>query len=152
MGTAARRASDQNRSQGELKRNSNHLVLPESSNKRSKKDNGDPTKKDSAKSDPQTADAMIQNGLYVAEMFAAHVARPYVVSYIVVGKSVLCFFGLLIQLITLIRRHDLHVAFRPGRYNSIRWHQLHSGSPPVSRLAPCFAANAIYTVGLSPSI
>lgn len=83
-----RRASDQNRSQGELKRNSDHLVLPESSNKRSKKDNGDPTKKDSVKSDPQTADAMIQNGLYVAEMFAAHVARSYVVSYIVVDDMI----------------------------------------------------------------
>lgn len=103
--TAARRSSYRTRSQGELKRNSDHLARPDFTNKRSKKDNG-------AKSDAQTLDAMIQNGLYVAEMFAAHVARPYVVSYIVVGKSVLCCFGLLIQLIIFFRRHDLHVAFQ----------------------------------------
>jgi hypothetical protein len=85
MHTAARRSSYRSRSQGELKRNSDHLARPDFTNKHAKKDNAA-----TSKSDAQTIDAMIQNGFYVAEMFAAHVARPYVVSYIVVGKSVLC--------------------------------------------------------------
>jgi hypothetical protein len=40
--------------------------------------------------EPKKIHAIVQNGLYVAEMFAAHIARQHVISFIVNSKFLGC--------------------------------------------------------------
>jgi len=86
MPDAARRPSERLKNKGDKKRPSDHLRSNEPSSKRSKsnnENNGDEKEKEPKKIHPN-----VQNGLYVAEMFAAHTARQHVISYVVSGKSI----------------------------------------------------------------
>ncbi|OAX31911.1 hypothetical protein K503DRAFT_34340 [Rhizopogon vinicolor AM-OR11-026] len=70
----------------EKKRNSEHLTSNEPNSKRSKSNN---EKNDAVKEkkEPIKLPAIVQNEMYVAEMFASHVARQHVISHVVNGKS-----------------------------------------------------------------
>jgi hypothetical protein len=71
----------------EKKRNSDHLTSDGPSKKRPKSNNEKNDEEE--KKEPIRLPAIVQNGLYVAEMFAAHMhtARQCVISCVVNGKS-----------------------------------------------------------------
>ncbi|KAG0693398.1 hypothetical protein DFH29DRAFT_1084235 [Suillus ampliporus] len=66
-------------SQGENKRTSDHLRSSEPASKRIKSNNDNRTEE----KDPKKLPPNVQNGIYVAEMFAANIARQHVISYVV---------------------------------------------------------------------
>lgn len=74
------------------KRGSDHLGSNEpSTSKRSRQDEERQSKqeergKEKKKKEPKKLHPVVQNGLYVAEMFAAHTARQHAISFIVNSK------------------------------------------------------------------
>jgi len=89
------------------KRDSGHLPSTKRSTKQSKSNN---EQNDEGKEkEPIKLPAIVQNGMYVAEMFSAHIARQHVISCVVNGKSMCC--KLLVELNTSSRRRDLYLVF-----------------------------------------
>ncbi|KAG0698153.1 hypothetical protein DFH29DRAFT_1081979 [Suillus ampliporus] len=66
-------------SKGKNKRTSDHLRSSEPASKRTKSNNDTRTEE----KDPKKLPPNVQNGIYVAEMFAANIARQHVISYVV---------------------------------------------------------------------
>lgn len=83
----------------EKKRNSD-LASDGPSKKRPKSNNE--KNEEEEKKEPIRLPAIVQNGLYVAEMFAAHTARQHVISCVVNGKS-MQYCRLVVDLITPFR-------------------------------------------------
>jgi hypothetical protein len=83
------------------KRDSEHLGSNERSTKRSKSNN-EQIAEEKGEKEPIKLPAIVQNGLYVAEMFAAHIARQHVISCVVNGKSI-SYCSRVVELITLSR-------------------------------------------------
>ena len=107
MCDAATLSSAGTKNLGDKKRPSDHLPSNEPSSKRprSNQPRGDEKEKEPKKIHPN-----VQNGLYVAEIFAAHVARQHVFSLVVNSKSTDCCRPL-VKLITRTRRRHLCVVF-----------------------------------------
>ncbi|KAG0698935.1 hypothetical protein DFH29DRAFT_834252 [Suillus ampliporus] len=71
--------SEQLKSKGDKKRTSDHLRSSEPRSKRPKSNN----ENKGNEKEPKKIHPIVQNGLYVAEMFAAHMARLHVISFVV---------------------------------------------------------------------
>jgi hypothetical protein len=97
--------SKQSRAPNKKKRGSSQALDGHSSKKRKV---GDDEKK--PPNEPQKIHPVLQNGLYAAELFAAHTVRQSVITYVVEGKLVK-FCRCLVKLIARTRRYDLPVVF-----------------------------------------
>ncbi|KAG1720577.1 uncharacterized protein EDB91DRAFT_1230992 [Suillus paluster] len=75
----SRRGSGQVQSKQEKKRSSNHLPSNEPASKRAKSNNETGIEE----KEPKKLPPNVQNGMYVAEMFAANIARQHVISCVV---------------------------------------------------------------------
>ncbi|KAG1719638.1 uncharacterized protein EDB91DRAFT_1351878 [Suillus paluster] len=71
--------SGQSKRKGDKKRTSGHLDSSEPSSKRPKSNN----ENQGNEKEPKRIHPIVQNGVYVAELFAAHVARQHVISCVV---------------------------------------------------------------------
>jgi hypothetical protein len=87
--------SKQNASKGDNKRTSDTQADSECGSKKVKKE-------------PAKLHPVVQNGLYAAEMFAAHFARQSVIFYVVESKLMNCCRSPM-PLIAYTRRHNLHL-------------------------------------------
>ncbi|KAG2337730.1 hypothetical protein BDR05DRAFT_1045369 [Suillus weaverae] len=76
---ATRMSARLNPASADNKRGSDHLPTNDPPPKRSKSNNEIPADE----KEPKKIHPIVQNGLYVAEMFAAHIARQHVISFIV---------------------------------------------------------------------
>jgi hypothetical protein len=107
------------------KRGSDHLGSNEPPNiKRPKQDEEEGEGEEKEMKEPKKLNAIVQNGLYAAEMFAAHIARQHVISFIVNSKWMQrCCSA--VKLIVHYRRYHLSLVVRSSAHDSMRWHQLY---------------------------
>jgi hypothetical protein len=103
--------SKQSRAPNKKKRGSSQALDGHSSKKSKVGDDEEkPPKEKPPKEEPQKIHPVLQNGLYAAELFAAHIVRQSVITYVVEGK-LMKFYRCLVKLIARTRRHDLPVVF-----------------------------------------
>jgi hypothetical protein len=81
---AAKRESARLKLQGKRPSDNAHPNQPESKRAKSNKEKPDDDDDDEKE---KKIHPIVQNGLYAAEMFAPHIARRHVISFVVNGKS-----------------------------------------------------------------